>query len=98
VPGDEAFARSEMLRRRSVALSREGAASSLQVSSPEDLVIQKLRWFRLGGEVSERQWSDLLGVLKVQRGKLDSDYLARWSAQLGVEDLLTRAINETSLP
>lgn len=98
VPGDEAFARSEMLRRRSVALSREGAASSLQVSSPEDLVIQKLRWFRLGGEVSERQWSDLLGVLKVQRGKLDSDYLARWSAQLGVEDLLTRAINETRLP
>lgn len=94
VPGDEAFTRSEMSRRRSLALPMEEAASSLQVSSPEDLVIQKLRWFRLGGGVSEQQWSDLLGVLKVQRSKLDADYLARWSAQLGVEDLLAKALGE----
>lgn len=94
VPANEAFERSEMARRRSVAFRGAGGESSLQVASPEDLIVQKLRWFELGGGASDRQWNDLLGVLKVQGPRLDMAYLERWSREIGVEELLARALAE----
>ena len=68
---------------------------SAYVASAEDTVLAKLEWFRAGGEVSDRQWRDALGVLKVQAGRLDRDYLRRWAAALEVSDLLERALNQT---
>jgi hypothetical protein len=62
------------------------------VESAEDVILNKLRWYRLGGCVSERQWSDVLGVMRVQAGALDMRYLRRWAAGLGVADLLEQAI------
>jgi hypothetical protein len=67
------------------------AADVLRVATPEDVVLQKLRWYRLGDEVSERQWRDVVGVLKRQTA-LDRAYLERWSVELGVADLLQRAL------
>ncbi len=64
------------------------------IESPEDLVLSKLRWYRLGGEVSDQQWRDILGVLKVQAGALDLDYLHRWAGEETVLDLLDRALRE----
>jgi hypothetical protein len=64
------------------------------ISSAEDIVLAKLEWYRLGGEVSDRQWRDVLGVLKVQAGRLDLDYLSVWADNLNVEDLLKRALKE----
>ena len=63
------------------------------VASAEDIVLAKLEWFRIGGEVSERQWRDVLGVLKVQGERLDRDYLRRWAVVLKVSDLLERALS-----
>lgn len=62
--------------------------------SPEDVVLSKLEWYRLGDEVSERQWRDIAGVLKVNRGSLDGQYMKHWAAELGVADLLEKAWKE----
>jgi hypothetical protein len=62
------------------------------VASPEDTVLAKLEWYRMGGEVSDRQWRDVLGVLKVQGERLDLAYLRRWADALGVANLLEKAL------
>jgi hypothetical protein len=64
------------------------------LASPEDTILAKLEWYRLGGEVSERQWRDILGVLKTRSGELDLSYLNRWAGELKVADLLERALKE----
>lgn len=93
VLGDSAFDRQQLARRVRVAVSHT-SPRLVSVSSPEDLVIRKLGWFRAGGQVSDRQWRDVVGILKVQRGRLDLDHLRRWSDEYGVRDLLERALEE----
>lgn len=58
----------------------------------EDIILAKLDWFRLGGEVSERQWRDILGILKTQQGHLDIPYLLDWSQHLQLSDLFNKAL------
>lgn len=84
---DLEFARSRLVEVR--------PGLSLVVKSPEDTILRKLLWYRQGGEVSDRQWRDVLGVLVGQRGHLDDGYLDQWASRLGVEDLLLRARQET---
>ena len=60
-------------------------------SSPEDIIIHKLQWYKMGGFVSERQWLDIIGVVKVQADLLDKKYLKRWSKKLGLSSLLKEA-------
>ncbi len=67
------------------------------VESAEDVILNKLRWYRLGGQVSERQWTDLLGVIRLQREALDFEYLRNWAAKLGVADLLKRSLSEAGV-
>ncbi len=81
-------------RRRQDSLVEETSAL-LTFASPEDVILHKLTWFRLGGEVSDRQWSDVLGVLDVQQSALDMPYLPSWAEPLGVSDLLQRALSNT---
>lgn len=64
-------------------------------ASAEDTVLAKLEWYRLGGEVSERQWRDILGVLKVQGEQLDLAYVRHWAGELTVMDLLEKALAES---
>jgi hypothetical protein len=66
------------------------------VASPEDTILAKLEWFRLGGEVSNQQWRDILGVLKARSGELVLDYLHQWAGELRVSDLLERALREAN--
>jgi hypothetical protein len=65
------------------------------MTTAEDIILAKLEWYRLGNEISDRQWRDILGVLKVQAGRLDLDYLHQWAAELNVTDLLQRALKES---
>jgi hypothetical protein len=81
-------------RRRSVIAS--DPEESVYVTSPEDTILAKLEWYRMGGEVSDRQWRDILGVLKTRAGELDLEYLRKWASELHVSDLLERALKESS--
>ena len=89
------FDRSAAERARPQTIGDEPDACRVPVASPEDTVLSKLEWFRLGGEVSERQWWDVIGVLRVETGA-DREYLRRWAAELGVGDLLERAFAHAS--
>jgi hypothetical protein len=78
------------LRRHQPRQLTEDPSSIVYFHSHEDILLQKLRWFRSGGEVSDRQWRDALAIAKVRGDSLDRDYLARQSRALGVTDLLDR--------
>ncbi len=67
------------------------------LASAEDTIIAKLDWYRRGGEVSEKQWNDILGVLKVRQGNLDLDYLKRWVGLKNLDDLFDRAVKEAEI-
>lgn len=66
----------------------------LYFCTPEDSILQKLRRYRLGDEVSDRQWRDIFGIILVQGNRLDPDYLRTGATALGVTDLLQRALVE----
>lgn len=91
---DGEFDRVSFQRHVERPLSSESGARSFSLRSPEDVVLRKLEWYRAGGEVSDRQWSDTVGVLKVQRDALDRAYLRTWARHLEIEDLLARALAE----
>jgi hypothetical protein len=91
VAGDEPYQKSAMDRKRKDRLVEGEPAIQFLVSSPEDVILSKLRWYELGGRVSERQWLDVTGVIKVQGEALDRDYLERWAENLGIAPLLQQA-------
>lgn len=82
------------LERRRMAVIATDPEESAYIVSPEDIILSKLEWYRMGGEVSDRQWRDILGVLKTRAGELELDYLREWAAELKVGDLLERALRE----
>jgi hypothetical protein len=54
------------------------------VASPEDIIIAKLEWAKLGH--SQRQIEDAAAVLRVQSETLDKTYLEKWISELQLND------------
>jgi hypothetical protein len=88
-----AFDQMQLERRRESIITTD-PEERVYVTSPEDTILAKLEWYRMGGEVSDRQWRDILGVFKTRAGELDLDYLRKWAKELKVTDLLERALKE----
>jgi len=86
----------EEFSRRVLKQIDPGTGLAAYVQTAEDALLSKLDWYRQGGEVSENQWRDAIGILKVQAGRLDIDYLQKWAKELGVSDLLQRARREVA--
>lgn len=91
----EPYEREAFQRSRWDKLTEE-PGRAFPLTSPEDIILHKLAWFRMGGEVSERQWNDVVGVIRVQASALDFAYLRQWATVLGLADLLDRAFYEAS--
>jgi hypothetical protein len=89
---DDLFDRAQIERRVARAVA-EDSDREIYVLSAEDIILAKLRWYRMGGEQSERQWRDVAGVVSVQGDRLDFDYLYKMAATLQVEDLLARLLD-----
>jgi hypothetical protein len=79
----------QIARRVAVHL---GDGRRIFVHPPEDILLQKLRWYRRGGEVSDRRWRDIAAIFRVQGERLDRAYLRDAAPLLGVADLLERAL------
>jgi hypothetical protein len=84
----------EQFQRRRLEIVVNEPERKAFVTTAEDIILAKLEWYRLGGSVSDRQWRDILGVVRVQAGWLDLDYLQKWASELDVTDLLQRALKE----
>jgi hypothetical protein len=83
----------QLKRRQPIRL---GSGQTVYVHPPEDILLQKLRWYRLGGEQSDRQWRDILGIVRVQGPRLDRGYLEANAPVLEVSDLLLRALDASA--
>jgi len=88
---DEALIRNAITRRTRRIIDR---ASSREVffATPEDTILAKLEWYRLGGETSERQWRDIQGIFQQRFDLLDIDYLKQSAQALQVADILERML------
>ncbi len=88
---------SEALTRRQRDTLDEESSRKFYLSSPEDVILSKLQWYHKGGSVSQQQWKDVLGVLKVQAEKLDLKYLKHWASRLNISDLLSRSFDDAGV-
>ena len=95
IPHPRPYLKSQLARarRQTFILGKEVSA---KFASPEDTILSKLEWYRMGGEASDHQWRDILGVLKTKTGDLDLDYLWQWAKELKVGDLFERALAQAS--
>jgi len=94
-PATEDFHLCQLERATRVSLPFAEESAKYPVATAEDILLAKLQWYRDGGEVSERQWTDILGILAVNPD-LDFAYVRPWAARLGVERLLARALEEAA--
>lgn len=82
----------EALRRAELVMF-PGAALAVRIATREDILLAKLRWYRLGGEASRVQWRDAERLVLLNREELDDRYLHAWAERLGVRDLLRRMLS-----
>jgi hypothetical protein len=90
------WSRMQMSRSRLESVSTPEGSVTLRFASPEDTLLHKLYWYRLGGGLSDRQWEDVLGILRYQGEALDQSYLDTWADPMGVDDLLRKARADVS--
>jgi len=96
VAGGDSWTREEFKRGRSEQFESAEGVITIRFASPEDTLLHKLVWYRLGNQISDRQWRDVLGIMKVQGPSLDNSYLDMWADAIDVVALLARARREVA--
>ena len=91
IPKKDSFQYQVFKRKINDNFEDNGLKEKFYFSSAEDIIIFKLQWYELGGGISERQWNDIIGVIKVQNKNLDTDYLKFWSNKFGLNNFLKKA-------
>jgi hypothetical protein len=93
VPPTDDFSQ-QQLRRRQLEDLAPDVEQTIYVATAEDTILAKLKWYRAGGETSNTQWTDVLGIIGTQGRGLDVDYLRAWALKLNISDLLERVLDE----
>ncbi len=93
VLGDSLLDRRQIERRWRVQV-RADPPAHVWVTSPEDVILRKLEWFAATGGSSERQWGDVIGLIRTQGPDLDLEDLRSAAAALGLAAMVERALAE----
>jgi hypothetical protein len=88
---DNPYQQNAIERRVEDTLIENDQSSKFCFASPEDIIINKLAWYQMGNRISERQWLDIIGVIKIQGKSLDKQYLKKWAIELKLIELLKKA-------
>ena len=89
---DTPYDRLSLARR--VSLEVRDLDRTLDFSSPEDIILNKLLWYEMGNRVSDRQWYDLQGILRLRGEALDIAFMREWGVRLGISELLEKALKD----
>ena len=95
-PAQSDFHECEMQRATLEPVTIDGEAVVCPVSAPEDVLLAKLRWYEDGGQVSDRQWGDITGIVATNPD-LDLEYTRLWAGRLQVTGLLDRALSQRAM-
>ena len=93
IPKSDEFSKKQIERRELREIAPE-LEQMIYVATAEDTILAKLRWYNAGGQVSNNQWADVVGIIGASATRLDFAYLQEWSERLGLADLLERAFTE----
>lgn len=91
VLGDSLLDRMQIERRVKIAVPH--TPNGIWVTAPEDQILRKLDWYRKADGASDRQWSDVVGILRMNVASLDQDYLKHTATAVDLADLLTAALD-----
>lgn len=94
VVGDGLLDRMQIERR--VLVSIPGSRNGIWVTAAEDQVLRKLDWFRQGGSMSDRQWRDVVGILRIHGQSMDIDYLRTSASEIGLTDQVEEALQQAA--
>lgn len=94
---DEPYQSKALERKRLDTIEEGDAGGKFYFSAPEDIILNKLHWYEIGNRVSERQWLDIIGVIKIQGELLDLNYLEQWAKQLQLWELLEKAYQDAGI-
>jgi hypothetical protein len=94
---DTPFQQECINRRKKDTIDEDEESIEMYLVSAEDIILHKIDWYCQLGQESERQWLDVLGVIKVQQDQLDTEYLKKWSVELGFLELLEKAFGEAGV-
>jgi hypothetical protein len=89
---NDAYSQLEFARRQYIESDQFGEPIEFAVATPEDTILSKLKWYRAGGETSERQWNDVRGIVQIRGDELDREYLRHWGEYLKVADLVEKVL------